>query len=103
VELFQEIVSRSGNSFDVNYQDGLGNTALHYAAASCSTSILPELLEQEVDVDLHNRLEGNTPLHEALKIEDEEARQWVGECKSLSCSSFSVTLVGASAQHPVSS
>lgn len=79
MELFQEIVSRSG--YDINFQDGLGNTALHYAAASCSTSILPELLEQEVDVDLHNRLDGNTPLHEALKIKDEEARHWVGKCQ----------------------
>ncbi|KAK0549190.1 hypothetical protein OC846_001709 [Tilletia horrida] len=78
LELLQEVLS--GGAVDVNFADGLGNTALHYAAASASTSVLPALLEEEVDVDLTNKLEGNTPLHEAvLRIEDEDERAWVVE------------------------
>ncbi len=79
LDLLNEVLAGPAGSFDVNFQDGLGMTALHYAAGSCAVNVLPELLEQEVDVDLHNRLEGNTPLHEAIKIENEEARSWVGE------------------------
>lgn len=79
LELMQEVLS-GGSAADVNFADGLGNTALHYAAASASTSVLPALLEEEVDVDLTNKLDGNTPLHEAvLKIEDDEERAWVVE------------------------
>ncbi|KDN52578.1 ankyrin [Tilletiaria anomala UBC 951] len=79
IELLQEVLSAPEGSYDINFQDGLGMTALHYAASSASTSVLPELLEQEVDVDLHSRLEGNTPLHEAIKVEHEEARNWIVE------------------------
>ena len=80
--LFHEVVAKPG-TYDVNFQDGLGNTALHYAAAQGSTTVLPQLLEEEIDVDLHNRLDGNTPLHEAVdKIQDEALRDWVGECSS---------------------
>ena len=69
----------AAGDFDPNFQDGLGNTALHYAASSASIDVLPELLELEVDVDLHNRTTGNTPLHAALEVENEEARNWIGE------------------------
>ncbi|CAD6918655.1 unnamed protein product [Tilletia controversa] len=77
LEMLQEVLALPAGSVDVNFVDGLGNTALHYAAASGSTSVLPALLEEEVDVDMQNKLEGNTPLHEALRIEDEEERAWV--------------------------
>ncbi|KAK0533323.1 hypothetical protein OC842_002994 [Tilletia horrida] len=77
LEMLQEVLALPAGAFDVNFADGLGNTALHYAAASASTSVLPALLEEEVDVDLQNKLEGNTPLHEALRIEDEDERAWI--------------------------
>ncbi|KIJ54234.1 hypothetical protein M422DRAFT_221764 [Sphaerobolus stellatus SS14] len=69
------------DSFDINYQDGLGNTALHYAAQCASTSVLEHLLTYDgCDVDFQNRLEGNTPLHAAVKyIEDPEERNYVVE------------------------
>ncbi|KAL9931988.1 hypothetical protein V8E36_009049 [Tilletia maclaganii] len=79
LEMLQEVLAKPAGTVDVNFADGLGNTALHYAAASGSTSVLPVLLEEEVDVDLQNKLEGNTPLHEALRIVDEEERAWVVE------------------------
>ncbi|GAA5847272.1 hypothetical protein JCM5353_002665 [Sporobolomyces roseus] len=65
---------------DVNYQDGLGNTALHYAASSPSPDALQLLLETDgTDVDLQNRLDRATPLHLAVKLENEGARQGVIE------------------------
>ncbi|KDN49129.1 hypothetical protein RSAG8_02482, partial [Rhizoctonia solani AG-8 WAC10335] len=42
VSLFDEVVEEvaKGKPFDINHQDGLGNTALHYAARSASISVL---------------------------------------------------------------
>lgn len=63
--------------YDINFADGIGNTALHYACAQASVQVIDALLEEEVDVDLRNRLEGNTPLHEACRVEHEEPRNWI--------------------------
>lgn len=64
--------------FDINVQDGLGNTPLHYAVSTPSPGVLELLLDYETtDVDLQNRLEGATPLHLAIKLENEAARQGV--------------------------
>ncbi|GAA6031721.1 hypothetical protein JCM8097_001952 [Rhodosporidiobolus ruineniae] len=79
VEMMQEVLEGS-EQFDVNWQDGLGNTALHYAASSPSPDALELLLDFEgTDVDLQNRLEGDTPLHLAVKLENEAARRGVVE------------------------
>ena len=86
MQLLHEIVA-SGR-FDANHTDGLGNNALHYAASHQSTQVLPEILNLEIDVDYQNRLEANTPLHEATKVdvpegdaaaEVEEIRNWIGK------------------------
>ncbi|BGP14652.1 hypothetical protein JCM10213_001638 [Rhodosporidiobolus nylandii] len=78
-EMMQEVLNGTEH-FDVNWQDGLGNTALHYAAASPSPSALEILLEYDgTDVDLQNRLDRSTPLHMAVKLENEAARQGVIE------------------------
>ncbi|KAL5494891.1 hypothetical protein ACEPAI_353 [Sanghuangporus weigelae] len=81
LEVFEE-----GN-FDINLKDGRCyvdaynlNTitryvALHYAVSHGSTTVLEHLLEYDgCDVDPINRLEGATPLHLALKLEDPELR-----------------------------
>ncbi|KAM0788103.1 hypothetical protein ACM66B_001271 [Microbotryomycetes sp. NB124-2] len=69
-----------GDEINVNFQDGLGNTALHYAASTPSPSMLELLLDYEhTDVDLQNRLDGATPLHLAVKLDNEYARQGVIE------------------------
>ncbi|WWD16894.1 hypothetical protein CI109_101326 [Kwoniella shandongensis] len=58
---------------DINYTDGLGNTALHYAIIHASTSVLETILCHETcDVDLPNRLQGDTPLHIAVRNRWEE-------------------------------
>jgi len=74
LEVFEE------GKFDINYQDGLGNTALHYAASQGNLSVLEHILSHEdCDVDPINRLERATPLHLALQIEDAELRKMVAE------------------------
>jgi len=68
-ELLKEIFE-DPESFDINYQDGLGNTALHYAIKHKSTDVLEEILSHdECDVDPINKLEGATPLHLAVATE----------------------------------
>ncbi|WFD26211.1 hypothetical protein MNAN1_001188 [Malassezia nana] len=64
-------------AYDINYADGVGNTPLHYACQMISTSVLDPILEEEVDVDAQNRLDGNAPLHVACQVEHEEARNWL--------------------------
>ena len=57
-------------------------TPLHICILYQSTEVLPELLEEEVDVDLQEKSKGDTPLHVACRIEgeeDEETRNWIGE------------------------
>jgi len=76
-EMILEIFEKPG-TYDINYVDGLGNTALHYAAQYGSTDCLEHILEQDgCDVDIQNRLERATPLHLAIRLEDEELRRYV--------------------------
>ncbi|KAF8481742.1 ankyrin repeat-containing domain protein [Russula ochroleuca] len=76
-QLLDEVFSKPGE-FDINYQDGIGNTALHYAASVGSVEVLNELLEYEdCDVDYTNHLEGATPLHLAVKIKGPELRAFI--------------------------
>ncbi|RXK41852.1 hypothetical protein M231_00851 [Tremella mesenterica] len=64
-ELFLSALNKVDN---VNHVDGLGNTALHYAIMKASTGVLELLLDHEkCDVDLKNRLQGETPLHIAVR------------------------------------
>ncbi|CAE6406924.1 unnamed protein product [Rhizoctonia solani] len=90
VSLFDEIIEgvSNGKPFDINHQDGLGNTALHYAARSASILVLEKILEYEhplnegeggCDVDLQNRIDGYTPLHFAVRIQDADERLAVVE------------------------
>ncbi|KAH9081456.1 ankyrin repeat-containing domain protein [Lactarius deliciosus] len=73
-QLVKKVFSEVGK-FDINYQDGIGNTALHYAAKEGSLDVLNELLEYDgCDVDYTNNIEGATPLHLAVKIEEPELR-----------------------------
>jgi ankyrin repeat protein len=66
--------------FDINFEDGIGNTALHYAASCGSTVVLEYILSHDdCDVDPVNRLQGATPLHLALEIDDKDLRKAVVE------------------------
>ncbi|KIM82310.1 hypothetical protein PILCRDRAFT_475462 [Piloderma croceum F 1598] len=70
-----EIFDHPG-TFDINHQDGAGNTALHYAAKHGSLDVLEYILShEECDVDPINRL-GETPLHLAIsstEIDEEDS------------------------------
>ncbi|KAK7462954.1 hypothetical protein VKT23_007535 [Stygiomarasmius scandens] len=73
-DLLLEIFAQEG-TFDINFQDGLGNTALHYAVSHTSPTVLEHILSHEFcDVDPVNLMERQTPLHLAVKIRDPEAR-----------------------------
>ncbi|SCV71166.1 BQ2448_2754 [Microbotryum intermedium] len=76
VDLLQGVLEGE-DAFDVNYQDGLGNTG---AASTPSPEVLEILLETEgTDVDLQNRLDKATPLHLAAQLDHPAARQGVME------------------------
>ncbi|THV01890.1 ankyrin [Dendrothele bispora CBS 962.96] len=73
-DLLLEIFSQE-DSFDINFQDGLGNTALHYAVSHTSPTVLEHILSHDsCDVDPINLIERQTPLHLAVKISNPEAR-----------------------------
>ncbi|EGO05392.1 hypothetical protein SERLA73DRAFT_174532 [Serpula lacrymans var. lacrymans S7.3] len=73
VDLFED------KDLDINFQDGLGNTALHYAASNGSVNVIEDILmHPQCDVDPINRLERATPLHLAVKLkEDREAMLFI--------------------------
>jgi len=74
IEVFEE------GGFDINCQDGLGNTPLHIAVANGSTDVLEHILSHEAcDVDPMNKLEKATPLHLALRIEHIALRRHIIE------------------------
>jgi len=76
-DMLLEIFAHPGK-YNINFADGLGNTALHYAAQYGSTDVLEHILEQDdCDVDIPNRLERATPLHLAVKVADPEIRRYI--------------------------
>ncbi|KAJ7696736.1 ankyrin repeat-containing domain protein, partial [Mycena rosella] len=77
-EMLLEVFEQGG--FDINFQDGLGNTALHNAVSHGSTDVLEHILShEECDVDPINRTEKATPLHLAVRLEDLELRKHIVE------------------------
>ncbi|KIK68541.1 hypothetical protein GYMLUDRAFT_35985 [Collybiopsis luxurians FD-317 M1] len=66
------------DDFDINFQDGLGNTALHIAVQNGSVDVLEHILSHEgCDVDPINRINRATPLHLACQLEDDGLRSYV--------------------------
>ncbi|KIY44652.1 ankyrin, partial [Fistulina hepatica ATCC 64428] len=77
-ELITEVFE-SGD-FDINFRDGCVRYALHLAVSHGATDVLEHILAQEgCDVDIQNRLEKATPFHLAIRLEDEEIRDYVVE------------------------
>ncbi|KAJ7083355.1 ankyrin repeat-containing domain protein [Mycena belliarum] len=77
-DLLLEVFEEKG--FDINFQDGLGNTALHNAVSNGSTDVLEHILSHdECDVDPINRIDKATPLHLAVRIDDPELRKYIVE------------------------
>ncbi|KAI8975079.1 ankyrin [Mycotypha africana] len=58
---------------DVTFTDGAGNTAAHYAAKNGSIGCLEALVNHDdIDLDMKNRIEGDTPLHLAVQYANED-------------------------------
>lgn len=62
-------VSPSPHTLLNSARDGVGNYCLHLAAANGSYEVLDLLLDQEgLEVDPVDRMEGDTPLHKAVRF-----------------------------------
>ncbi|OZJ01919.1 hypothetical protein BZG36_05006 [Bifiguratus adelaidae] len=65
-------IIQSPDSVDLNFTDGVGNSALHYCAMYGGLNCLEILAEQDgINVNLQNRIEGNTALHLAVQYKDD--------------------------------
>ncbi|KAI9311240.1 hypothetical protein BX666DRAFT_2032251 [Dichotomocladium elegans] len=66
------------DSFDPNFVDGVGNTAAHYAAKNGSIDCLEALVNiDNINLDIKNRIEGDTPLHNAVRYQTEHVEMAV--------------------------
>ncbi|KAI7886009.1 ankyrin [Lichtheimia hyalospora FSU 10163] len=66
-------------NFDPNYTDSVGNTAAHYAAKGGSIECLEALVNlDDIDLDIKDHMEGNTPLHKAVEYQSKDVP--VAEC-----------------------
>ncbi|KAG0245208.1 hypothetical protein BGW41_002677 [Actinomortierella wolfii] len=73
LDLLEEVLSNDPSAFDINYTDGVGNSALHIAARNGSAGVLEVLLYYDgINPNIANRLEGDTPLHKAAAYPDHE-------------------------------
>ncbi|KAF9925786.1 hypothetical protein FBU30_004492 [Linnemannia zychae] len=73
LDILENVLTADVSSFDINHTDGLGNSALYYAAKHGSTGCLEVLLYYDgIDVNVINRIEGDTPLHKAAAYGDPE-------------------------------
>ncbi|KAG0205394.1 hypothetical protein BGX28_003015 [Mortierella sp. GBA30] len=73
LDMLEQVLSADSSSFDINHTDGLGNSALHYAARYASTGCLEILLYYDgIKVNIVNSIEGDTPLHKAAGYQDPE-------------------------------
>ncbi|KAK9900740.1 ankyrin [Cystobasidium minutum MCA 4210] len=74
-DIAKDALSKVGD--DVNKKDGLGLAAIHYATKAPSPDVLELLLDfEKTDVDLPEKRDGDTPLHLAVRIQNEGARSW---------------------------
>ncbi|KAF9258266.1 ankyrin [Marasmius fiardii PR-910] len=76
-EMLMEVFE--SKKFDINFQDGLGNTVI-ISVINGSTDVLEHILSHEAcDVDPINKIDKETPLHLAVKIEHPKLRLHVVE------------------------
>ncbi|KAG0002523.1 hypothetical protein BGZ65_002557 [Modicella reniformis] len=73
LDMLETVLSADKSSFDINHTDGLGNSALHYAARYGSTGCLEILLYYDgIRINASNNHEGDTALHKAASYQDPE-------------------------------
>ncbi|SMN22748.1 similar to Saccharomyces cerevisiae YGL242C Putative protein of unknown function [Maudiozyma saulgeensis] len=74
--VFEELNEDPAKIADVvnHSKDPFGNTALHLCCRYGSWDVLDKILDQEggIEVDPHNTIDGDTPLHAAVKYAQDE-------------------------------
>lgn len=81
LDILRQVISKDGSPTLLNASDSVGNTALHYASRYGCLECLDFLLDQDgLDLDVRNRMDGDTPLHAAVRYskEDAEGAQEIG-------------------------
>ncbi|KJE95481.1 hypothetical protein CAOG_05930 [Capsaspora owczarzaki ATCC 30864] len=74
-QVYNEVIAEAGASLDFNAQDGIGNTALHYAAQCGSLDIAQLLVDHAgIKLDVQNR-QWQTPLFVAASHGEAEIVQ----------------------------
>lgn len=81
LDLLQEVLqggkASAGKKPNLEAKNALGDTPVLASLRSDQLDILSALLEEEVDVDEGNAgREGDRPLHLAVRIDDDEQREW---------------------------
>jgi len=66
VNFIKRLLQDHGKALDVNFQDGTGNTALHYTAQQNHLDAATILLDAGAKLNVKN-LQGDTPLHLASR------------------------------------
>ncbi|MCO5590072.1 hypothetical protein L7F22_044041 [Adiantum nelumboides] len=83
VDLLQEILqggkASGGKKPNLEARNPLGDTPVLASLRAGQLDILAVLLEEEVDVDeAETKHDGDRPLHLAVRLEDDEQREWTG-------------------------
>lgn len=79
LETLQGGQASGGQVPDLEARNPLGDTPVLAALRADQLDVLAVLLDQEVDVDEGNpRHEGDRPLHLAVRLEDDDQREWCG-------------------------
>ncbi|KAG0169778.1 hypothetical protein DFQ28_002921 [Apophysomyces sp. BC1034] len=69
-EMLEDILKE--DDYDINFTDGVGDTAAHYAAQFGALICLEILVTvKNIKLNAKNRVEGNTPLHKAVLYNDD--------------------------------
>ena len=81
VDLLQEVLqggkASGGQKPDLESRNALGDTPVLAALRSNQLDVLAVLLEEEVDVDeQETKRDGDRPLHLAVRLEDDDQREW---------------------------
>ncbi|KAI9304695.1 ankyrin repeat-containing domain protein [Cunninghamella echinulata] len=70
-DVLEEILE--SENYDIHFTDGAGNTAAHLAAKYGSLGCLEYLVNlDDIDLNIKNLLEGNTPLHYAVEYQNKD-------------------------------
>jgi len=69
LNFLNRIITENHGKVNLDVQDGLGNTALHYSAQGGHTDTLQKLLDHKANPNIRNQV-GDTALHKAVSKGD---------------------------------